>query len=91
MTIRALDAGGTLVPLAANPVTFSLTGPGKLIGVDNGDPESHASYQGNTRTLFGGMALALVQATAEAGPIRITAHADGMPDAVLDLTAAPRS
>lgn len=91
VTIRALDASGTLVPAAANLVTFSLTGPGRLIGVDNGDPESHASYQGNARMLFGGMALALVQSTAEAGPIRLTARAEGMPDAVLDLSAAPRS
>ncbi len=49
VTVRALDANGVFVPLAANELTFELSGPARLIGVDNGDPESHASYQGSTR------------------------------------------
>ena len=61
LTVRARDAQGVFVPLADNQVTFTLSGPGRLIGVDNGDPASHASYQGNSRALFNGMALALVQ------------------------------
>ena len=30
-----------MVPTADNPVRFTLTGPGKIIGVGNGDPTSH--------------------------------------------------
>jgi beta-galactosidase len=87
VTVRALDASGLFVPLADNQVTFELSGPAKLIGVDNGDPASHASYQGDTRALFNGMALALVQSTPEKGVIRLTARADGLREASVEVIA----
>ncbi len=89
VTVRALDADGVFVPLADNQVTFEVSGPAKLIGVDNGDPESHASYQGSTRALFNGMALALLQSTPESGSIRITARAQGLRDSSLQIAANP--
>ena len=36
-----LDSSGRVVPTADNLVTFELKGPGRLIGVGNGDPSSH--------------------------------------------------
>lgn len=91
VTVRALDSDGVLVPLADNRITFDLSGPAKLIGVDNGDPVSHASYQGATRALFNGMALALVQSTAETGIVRVTAHAEGLRDAQIEISTRPRN
>ena len=41
ITVRALDAQGRAVPVADNLVSFTLDGPGKIIGVGNGDPSSH--------------------------------------------------
>jgi beta-galactosidase len=35
------DAQGRRVPVATNLVHFELSGPGKMIGVGNGDPSSH--------------------------------------------------
>jgi beta-galactosidase len=90
VTVRALDANGVAVPLADNLVTFELTGPAKLIGVDNGDPASHARYQGNRRALFNGMALALVQPTREAGTVRVKARSTGLREASLEIVTAPR-
>jgi beta-galactosidase len=87
VTVRAVDADGVFVPLAENQVSFDVSGPAKLIGVDNGDPESHASYQGSTRALFNGMALALLQSTPDQGTIRITAHSEGLKDASLEIAA----
>lgn len=40
-TVSVLDAAGRRVPLAGNPVSFSVKGPGHIIGVGNGDPSSH--------------------------------------------------
>ncbi|HZZ20451.1 MAG TPA: glycoside hydrolase family 2 TIM barrel-domain containing protein [Opitutaceae bacterium] len=85
ITVKALDASGVFVPFAENQIVFGITGPAKLIGVDNGDPSSHASYQGNTRALFKGMALALVQSGSDAGTIHVTAHSDTLGDAQLDI------
>ena len=41
ITVSVNDAGGLMVPTADNPIRFSLKGPGKIIGVGNGDPTSH--------------------------------------------------
>ncbi len=89
VTVRALDESGNFAPLAHNQVSFEVTGPGRIIGVDNGDPESHASYQGSTRELFNGMALALVQSTANPGLVRVVAHSAGLGDAQVEITMRP--
>jgi beta-galactosidase len=45
ITVRINDAKGLNVPTANDEVTFSLSGPGKIIGVGNGDPASHEPDQ----------------------------------------------
>ena len=41
VTVRINDAKGLNGPTASDEVTFKLEGPGKIIGVGNGDPASH--------------------------------------------------
>jgi beta-galactosidase len=41
VALSALDAQGRAVPTASDEVSFSLEGPGEIIGVGNGDPSSH--------------------------------------------------
>ncbi len=41
VTVSAVDGQGRPVPTASNEIQFSLEGPGKIIGVGNGDPISH--------------------------------------------------
>ncbi len=40
VTVRVNDAQGRMVPTAGNLVSFELSGPGRIIGVGNGDPAS---------------------------------------------------
>ena len=40
-TVAAFDAQGRVVPVAQNKINFSIEGPGKIIGVGNGDPSCH--------------------------------------------------
>ncbi len=40
-TVAVNDRNNLFVPTAGNRVTFSIEGPGKIIGVGNGDPISH--------------------------------------------------
>ena len=40
VTVRVNDAAGRMVQTAGNLISFSLTGPGRIIGVGNGDPSS---------------------------------------------------
>ena len=40
-TVAALDAQGRVVPVAQNPIQFSVQGAGRILGVGNGDPSCH--------------------------------------------------
>ncbi len=41
VTVSVTDAQGRVVPVAKNSVQFGLAGPGRLLGVGNGDPSCH--------------------------------------------------
>ncbi len=45
VSVGIADASGNHVPTADNPVTFEIEGPGRIIGVGNGDPVSHEPDQ----------------------------------------------
>ncbi|HUX85259.1 MAG TPA: glycoside hydrolase family 2 TIM barrel-domain containing protein [Chitinophagaceae bacterium] len=87
VTVRVEDAKGTLSPDADNLVHFSLTGPGAIAGVDNGDPTSLEPYQGNQRKAFHGMCLVVVRTTRKAGLVTLTATGDGLKTARVTLAS----
>jgi beta-galactosidase len=41
ITVKVADSRGRTVPTALNEITFAIQGPGRIIGVGNGDPSSH--------------------------------------------------
>ncbi len=41
ITVAVTDAQGRVVPVAGNSVSFQLSGPGRILGVGNGDPSCH--------------------------------------------------
>ncbi|HUJ08652.1 MAG TPA: beta-galactosidase GalA [Verrucomicrobiae bacterium] len=45
MTVSVADAQGRIVPVASNKVYFALSGPGRILGVGNGDPSCHEPDQ----------------------------------------------
>jgi len=73
-----IDAAGNMVPHAANRVDFSVSGPGRLVAVDNGDPIDHGSVQAHSRKAFFGLCLAIIQSTGQAGAIHIAAGSDAL-------------
>jgi beta-galactosidase len=78
VTVRVLDKDGTLVPNAGNLVQFSISGKGKIVGVDNGLQTSMEPFKASARKAFNGMCLAVVQSTPEAGQIILHAESDGL-------------
>nr|WP_183580608.1 beta-galactosidase GalA [Mucilaginibacter sp. X5P1] len=67
------DSKGRVVPVADNLVTFSIEGPGKIIGTGNGNPSSHEADKASQRKAFNGYCLVLVQSYKQAGEIRLKA------------------
>ena len=85
IAVDSLDDKGRFVPTGANEISFSLKGPGKILGVGNGDPSSHESDQEPHRHLFNGKALVIVQSTGGAGTLELTASSEGIKPTVLSL------
>jgi beta-galactosidase len=84
-----LDAQGRIVPTAGNQVSFAVSGPGKIIGVGNGDPTSHEPDKASARRAFNGLCAAIVQAFKMPGSIRVDATSAGLVAASLIVEAAP--
>jgi beta-galactosidase len=83
-----VDAQGVLVPQASNSIDFSLSGPGVIAGVDNGDSTSHESYQGMSRSAFSGKALAIVRASTTPGMITLKASSGSLMESSVAITAS---
>ena len=89
--VAVQDAQGREVPVADNEVTFQISGPGRLIGVGNGDPTDHAPDKGTSRRAFSGLCMALVQSTKQAGPVTLQAASPGLVPTTVTITAREAS
>jgi len=87
ITVKILDRQGRTVPAATNAVTFSVTGPGQLLGVGNGDPSCHEPDKGKQRSAFNGLCLAIVQSSGARGAIIIHADSPGLKSAQASIEA----
>ncbi|HKW89850.1 MAG TPA: beta-galactosidase GalA [Candidatus Acidoferrales bacterium] len=91
--VEILDAQGRLVPVADNKINFAISGPGKIIGVGNGDPSCHEPDKATERSAFNGLAQVIVQAQKQTGPIILSANSPGLAPASLtinSIAATPR-
>ena len=97
ITVQVADGQGRMVPTVDNAIAFEITGPGKIIGVGNGDPASHEPDQfigpsaAWRRSLFSGLAQVIVQTTGEAGEIKLTATSAGLTPTAAVLKSQPRT
>ena len=76
LTVDALDSAGRALPTASALINFKITGEGALIGVGNGDPNCHESDKEPRRSLYNGLAQAIVQSTKTAGTTTIEASTE---------------
>ncbi len=78
VTVSVADAEGLMVPHAKNHLRFEISGPGEIVGVDNGDATGHESFQSNERDAYNGLCLVIVRATNKAGEITLRAASEGL-------------
>jgi beta-galactosidase len=88
LTVWAVDEVGRAVPDAGDSVAFEVDGPGRVLGVGNGDPSSHESDKACARNLFSGLCQVLVQSVdGRPGQAAIRANAAGLEQARCIVTA----
>jgi beta-galactosidase len=83
--VSIVDDSGEVVPVANNLVRFELNGPGKIIGVGNGDPSSHETDKASERRAFNGFAQVIVQSARTAGTIELTANSPTLKSAKVKI------
>lgn len=85
--VDVVDANGNLDTTATNNITFSLTGNGEIVGVDNGDQATTAKYQQSSVltsstsaniNAYAGKALVIVKSTETAGSFTVNVAASGL-------------
>jgi hypothetical protein len=84
-----VDVKGTTVPRASDLISFTLSGPGVIAAVDNGDETSHESFQATSRHAFQGGCAVFVRAGAAAGRIKLTASSVGLKAGSVGLWVSP--
>ena len=87
LDIIARDSEGNFVANARDRVTVSVSGAGRLIGLDNGDSTDYEQYKGTSRRLFSGRLLAIIAPRAEAGPIDVKVASPSLGEQHITLTA----
>lgn len=73
-----LDKKGRTVPTATNHLRFEIEGDGVLLGVGNGDPNSHESDVTPERDLFAGHCQAIIRALPGAKTLKIRVTGEGL-------------
>jgi beta-galactosidase len=74
-----IDANGVRVPDAASELHFQITGPGRILGIGNGDLNSAEDCKSATHHAFQGRGLLILQSTPSAGEIVLSASSPGLP------------
>ena len=85
--VDVLDANGNLDTTATNNIAFTLSGNGKILGVDNGDQATTAKFQQRSVltsatsaniNAYAGKALVIVSSTEDAGNITLNIASSGL-------------
>lgn len=80
--VEALDQDKRLCTAASNMVHVSITGPGRLLGIENGDIADCDEYAAPRRRLYKGRLIVYVLINASIHEeVTLTAFTDGMPRA----------
>ncbi len=85
IVVTVVDANGRVVPTASNKINFNISGTGSSAGVGNGDPSCQEPNQASYRSAFMGYCMVLAQAGRRSGHLKVTASADGLASASMQL------
>jgi beta-galactosidase len=86
--VEITDDQGNLVPYADDVVVnFEITGNGEIAGAGNGDPADMSSFQMPRKKTWQGRCLAIVRPLGDAGKIQLTASAEGLKEATVEIMA----
>jgi len=86
VSVEVVDAKGRHIPTANLPIEFEISGAGKIIGLGNGDANSHEPDKGNKRSLYNGWAQVILQSNLNSsGNVVLTAKCGNLQQASISI------
>ncbi|MDE5553909.1 MAG: DUF4982 domain-containing protein, partial [Muribaculaceae bacterium] len=82
--VEVADSKGQMVPDANNNLSFSLSGPGKIVACDAGDPTSHIPFYSTELPAFNGLCSVVIKRTGK-GKITLNAKSKGLKSSKITL------
>jgi len=89
LEVQALDEKGIPVENAKDRINVTVSGAGRLVGLDNGDSTDFDQYKGKSKRLFSGKLLAVIAAKTEPGDICVTLESVATGKTEYHFTAIP--
>lgn len=89
VTLKIVDAKGRMVPQSKQNLEFTLSGPGEIVAVCNGDATDHSSFQKPSVRAYNGMAQVIVRSLdGKPGKMVLKASSpDGLKAAQVDINS----
>lgn len=83
--VYAIDNKGRKVPTVKGELSFEVSGPSRLIAVDNGNHSSDDLFDGNKKVLHNGFAMAIIRAEKTGGIVTLKITSPGLKPTELTL------
>lgn len=84
--VTVVDADGVLARQAENEVVCTVSGPGKLLGLENATNDASETLRDNKAAVNSGSLTAYVQATADSGTVEVSFTSPDLEPVTLRLT-----
>ena len=85
VTVEVVDNKGVVVPDAAIPIRFTVTGAGELAATGSPAPNDASSFRLPVRTTYEGRCLAILRPLDKSGKITLKAEAAGLKPATVEV------
>jgi hypothetical protein len=83
--VTLCDEAGNTVYTANNEITCEITGPARLLGMEDSNPANLEDYKDNKQDAFHGKLLIYLQSMDKPGLVTIKLSSPGLTDAVVEL------
>lgn len=87
VAVHVTDEKGNMKMMTDRKISVTVEGPGRLLAVGSGNPETEEKFTDGAYTSWHGRVIAIIRSEKEAGRIKVTASAEGMESVSAEIMA----
>jgi beta-galactosidase len=86
ITVKIVDKDGRIVPRSKHRLHVTVSGPGEVVAMDNGDATDLESFQSINRKTYNGLALVVIRSKrGQEGIVRLSVSSDGLTSSTVSI------